>query len=302
MADSANPRAVIGGNNPPIALVIEETPDFGALISEYVAKKYAEWPDKIGKILDDARDLPQKIENDDDLGRTADVIKKLRDMSRAADSLREGAKTPYRAAGAAVDAFFFPLMEKCQRRSKTQRAGAADILQARHDDYQARKLALEQQRRREEAEKAAEEARQAFKKAEEERIAAEEAQKAAARARKPETVATKATTADEKARAANLAETEARIARDKAEAARIETLSKPSDMVRTRSDGGAVSTMATEPYAVVEDYDKLDKTALWPFIKRDAIDAALRSWARTTGHSTQMAGAAIGRKPKSQIR
>ena len=60
--------------------------------------------------------------------------------------------------------------------------------------------------------------------------------------------------------------------------------------------------MATEPYALVEDFELLDKAALWPFIKQDVIEQALRAWARTTGHNQQMAGAKIGRRPKTVVR
>ena len=189
-----------------------------------------------------------------------------------------------------------------QKRDKKQKPGAADVLQARLDSYQERKLAAERERRRQEAEAAAKAAREAAEKAAEERRAAEEAERAAARARKPETAAAKEQVAGQANTAAAAAEAEARLAADRAEVARVETLSKPADIVRTRSEGGAIATMGTEPYAIVEDYDLLDKSALWSFIKRDAIDAALRSWAKLYGHNKPMPGAAIGRRAKSQVR
>lgn len=298
-----NPRAVIGGNlGASLPALIADDPAFADAVSEWATENFGEWSDEATKLLNEARELPKTIDDDEGLGKTADVIKKLRDLSRRMDTTREGAKAPYRAGAAAIDGFFFPLIEKCQRRDKKQKPGAADVLQSRADDYQARKLAAEQERRRQEAEAAAKAAREATAKAEAERQAAIEAERAAARARKPETAAAKEAEAAQADHAAAAAEAEARLAAQKAEAARVDTLAKPADMVRTRSDGGAVATMGTEPYALVEDFDALDKAALWPFIKRDAIEAALRSWAKTTNYSVKMTGASVGRRPKTQIR
>jgi hypothetical protein len=73
-------------------------------------------------------------------------------------------------------------------------------------------------------------------------------------------------------------------------------------MVRTRLDGGGMATMAQETYAEVVDAGALDKDKLWPFISVSEKEKALRQWARTTDHREQMAGASIGRRPKTVIR
>ena len=48
-----------------------------------------------------------------------------------------------------------------------------------------------------------------------------------------------------------------------------------ADLARTRSLHGAVSTLQRNWVCRVTDYNLLDRDALWPFIHRDAIDAAL---------------------------
>jgi mono/diheme cytochrome c family protein len=50
-----------------------------------------------------------------------------------------------------------------------------------------------------------------------------------------------------------------------------------------------------------EDRAKLDKEALWPFFTDAEIEKALRAWAKTTGHRTQMEGAKIGFRAKARV-
>ena len=95
---------------------------------------------------------------------------------------------------------------------------------------------------------------------------------------------------------------ETELAIGKAEQAHIDTLAKPADIMRTRGTDGTLSTMATEPFAEVTDRDQLDKAKLWPFFTDEAIEKALRAWAKTTGHKVSMDGASIGKRPKSVVR
>ena len=105
--------------------------------------------------------------------------------------------------------------------------------------------------------------------------------------------------AEQQAFAAGLA---ASAAADQAEAAYVETLAKPAELMRNRGADGTLTTMARENYAEIVDEAQLDKIALWPFISLDAKEKALRQWAKTTGHSKQMSGAAIGSRSKSVVR
>ena len=125
---------------------------------------------------------------------------------------------------------------------------------------------------------------------------------AAERARKPETTVAKSAMADLAESAASGSKIEADLALGKAEEAHIATLAKPADLVRTRVDEGPTVTMATEPYAIIEDESLLDRDRLWAFISLDAKEKALRAWAKTTGYNHPMAGAKIGRRPRSVVR
>ena len=287
-----NPREVIGGNQPDFAL--EEVSRLQ--VDYHAAATLA------SELLEEARALPPEIEDDETKGRYSSLIKRIRDHTKLLDSYHGAEKAPHLRRGQGVDQFFFGIWDKLARRDRKAKAGALDVLTARLTDYDTRKLREEQERRRKIAE---EEARIAADKAAEARrleAEAEAARLAAERARKPETAAAKAAVAEQAEAAVPAARVEAEVTAGKAEAAHIETLAKPADIMRTRGEDGTLSTMATEPYAEVEDRDLLDKARLWPFLSDDAIEKALRAWARTTGYKVPMPGAKVGRKPKSVVR
>ncbi len=131
---------------------------------------------------------------------------------------------------------------------------------------------------------------------------AREKQEEADRARKPAIIEQKQEAAAEVSTEASTAKVQAAITTGKAEAAHVDTLKKPADIMRTRGDDGTMTTMATEPYAVVEDEALLDKEKLWAFIPLAAKEQAFRAWAKNTGYTQQMVGGKCGRKPKSQVR
>ena len=60
--------------------------------------------------------------------------------------------------------------------------------------------------------------------------------------------------------------------------------------------------MQQETYAEIEDAGKLDVSKLWMFVPFDAKQKALNAWARSTDWREPMAGARVGRRPKSQVR
>lgn len=288
-----NPRAVIGDN---------KSPDYAARVTSALAADYAASAEAVAKLLDEAREAPTSIENDEQMGVLARLVKNFRDATSRLEAFRVAEKEPHFRAAQAVDGWFFALIDKCARRDRKAKPGAADILQARIDDYQQRKLAAEQERRRLEAEKLRREAEEKARREAEERQKAEEARLAAERARKPETAAAKEAIAEQAEQAASAAKVESHAAAEKAEDAYVETLARPADIVRTRVDEGPLVTMQRVGYAEIEDETKLDKEKLWPFISLDAKEKALRAWAKTTGHGQQMAGAAIGHRNKSAVR
>lgn len=280
----------------------DQTTDYAAEMQTALEGRYFNLADEVAKALDEARELPAKVDDDDTLGAVGRVIKRLRDLDGRIESFRVGEKEPHLRRGNAVDSFFHALRDKLTRRVKGNQAGAIDVLQARADDFMQRKRAAEEARRRAEAERLAREAREAQEKAARERREAEEARLAAERARKPENKEAKGAVAAEAEAAATTAQIDAAVVAGKAEAAYVDTLAKPADMARTRLEGGVTATMATEPYAEIVDSNLLDKEKLWPFIAEDAKAKALRAWAKTTGHAQQMPGAAVGKRAKSVIR
>lgn len=288
-----NPRSVIGGN---------KGPDAAKLVAEALERDYAETIKNVSDLLAQARDLPKEIGDDEQMGAVAKIIRGLRDTTSRLKAFHVAEKEPHLRAGQAVDSFFFALIDKCARRDRKNKPGAADVLQARLDDYQQRKLREEQERRRREAEEAARKEREAREEAERKEREAEEARLAAERARKPEHIEAKGEIATAKEDEASTAKIEAQIAAEKAEEAYVGTLSRPADIVRTRVDEGPLVTMQQVGYAEIEDSSKLDKDALWPFINEDAKEKALRAWAKTTGYRKEMAGAAIGHRNKSAVR
>lgn len=291
-----------GHNLLPLPHQIRSEEDLPALVTEYLGEEFGRFPKQVTELLDEARAIPKVIENDADMGKAAAVAKRLRDLTKEIESTHAAEKAPYLRSGQSCDSFFFTLWDKCVRRSKTSNPGAADILQARVDEWTQKKWRAEQAKRDEEARKAREEAdvrrkaeEAAQRKAEEDRLAAE-------RARKPETAAAKGAVADLAEANASAARVEADLAADRAQQAHIDSLAKPADMVRTRTDSGALVTMGREGFALITDETLLDKDILWPFISEKEKEKALRSWAKNTGFNKPMEGAEIGFRNKTVIR
>lgn len=243
-----------------------------------------------------------KIVDPESKGIAASIIKRTRDAAKRFDGVRELEKMPHFRRGQGSDQFFNGLIDMLTRRDRKNRPGIADSLQQELTEYDTRILMAEQERRRKIAEEEARKQREAQQAAAKAAQEAEEKRLAAERARLPETRETKQEAAAVAGEAASAAKIEEAVATDRAEAAYVGTLAKPADIMRQRGEDGTLTTMAREFYAEVVDATKLDKGALWPFISLDAKEKALRQWAKTSGHRQQMAGAAIGDRPKSVVR
>lgn len=299
-----NPRAVIGSNNPPISEVLAMfavDENFSQTIADYLKEKYASFFNDATTLLGEARALPRPITSKEERAKYPPVIKRIRDLKGKFEAFHELEKAPFWRGGQACDQTFFGTIDKLMRRDKKANAGAADILGAELTDYDNRVLAEEQERRAEEARKAAAAARAA----EQERLAAEakaaELAAAAERARKPETQAVKQEAAEQAVQAVSAAKVEQTVAFQQAETAYIETLAKPADIMRDRGEDGTMSTMAQETYAEVDDYEKLNGALLWPFVSAKEKEKALRAWAKTTDYRKPMAGARVGRRNKTRV-
>lgn len=294
-----NPRAVLGDN----------LPDWAKETADRIAREHAGKVALLDELLSEARQQPKEINSDDEALEAGALIKRFRDLDARLENSRAVEKEPHLRSGNAIDAFFNALRDKIGRRNKNDRkaaAGATDVLQARIDDHQERKLAEETRRREQERLAAERAAREAREKAERERREAEEAAAAAARARSPERIEQKTEISEQRAAEAIAAEVEAKAADDRAEEARMATLAKPSDMARVRgtdaAGAGVTLTVAQEPYSIVTDRMLLDKAALWPFFTDAEIEKALRGWAKTHGHREMMAGAEVGFRRKGVTR
>lgn len=304
-----NPRAVTGNN---------EAPDYAQRVTADMTRDYAEISKTVTDLLNEARAAPATVNSDEEMGVCARIIKRLRDTAARAEAFRVKEKEPYLRGGEAVDTFFHSMIAKCARQphKKTDKPGAADILQAHVHDFNERKLA-EETRKREEAERIARDnaARaEQVRLAEEQRLRDEEQKRldslaAAEASKKPKTAEKHEAKAAE--HAGNIAVqggkvAEARAIEDAARAdlsdARAASTAKPADMVRTRLDDGVTSTMAKEPFVQVVDATKLNFLTLAPFFKADHIEMALKNWAKTTQYKTPMTGAIIEMRRKTVIR
>jgi hypothetical protein len=303
-------RLKIGGNSPPLARSIAaEEGDFALVVTAFLEDEYAKQPKIVQSLLEEARALmcdPEtgklKKIDDETKGKVTSLIKRMRDTAKALNAWHDKEKQPYLRGGQAVDQFFFGWIDKLTRRDKKNKAGAADVLNDELTDYDTRILEAERERRRLAAAEEARIAQAAYDAAAKAEREAEDARLAAERARKPEIAEQKETVAEQKEAVASEAKVDAALAAGRAQEAHIATLVKPADIMRTRGADGTLSTMATEPFAVVENEALLDRDKLWPFIPLAAKEQAYRAWAKTVGYNQQMAGGTCGRKPKSTVR
>ena len=294
MNDLSNNLRAVPGDNSGV--------DFARIMTDQLAVDYKGTVADAVALLEEARSAPKEINDDETAGKVAAIVKRLRDLAKTFDAYHKNEKLPHKTRAEACDQFFFGWIDKLARRDKKNAAGAADILFARFDDFQQRKLRAEQLKRQREADEAADRERIAAAAAAEAARVEEEARLSADRARAPAQIEKKAEAAQEAAVEADSKSVDHIIATDKADAADLATKAKPADIVRTRFDDGVMGTMQTEKFAEIVDRKLLDKEALWPHIKTEWLQTALNLWAGTTGHAEQMPGARIGKRPKSRIR
>lgn len=288
-----NPRATPGSNTNP------ET--YGQQVTERLEKDYAGLRMSVSDLLAEARRLPAAIDNEDQLGEYATVIKKARDLKTRIEKVHGDEKLPFLRGGQACDTFFFADVERLTKRNKTGKAGALDVLLQRVTNYQTIKEEQERARLRAEAVERQRIADEAAAKARREAAEAEEARLAAERARKPETTAAKGAVADIKEAAATEAKVEATVAATEARDAQLATHASAADLTRTRVAGGHTVTTKQVPFVEIVDRDALDKAAIWPFIKEEHLLAAVKAWAKVGDHKKPMAGATIEMRSEGMV-
>lgn len=296
MSMEAESRRAVAGDNQATAAAER--------VTEYLERDYSSLRTEVDALLEKAREAPKEVATDEDATTLGLLVKQIREASARAEAFRETEKAPHRLSADAIDAFFFSIRERLARRNprdRSQKPGAADVLQARIDDFLERKRIEEENRRKAEAERLAREARQKADAEAHARREEEETRLAAERARKAENIAARTIEADQAAATAAAAMVDAEVAKEQAQEAHIATLAKPADMSRTRGDG-VLLTQAREAYAIVVDRTKLDWAKIVPFFTDQEVDKAVRGWARVTNHGQTMEGAEIGFRRKGVTR
>ena len=200
-------------------------------------------------------DLPETVETKAQHDAVADAIAKARGYAKHVETARTSEKEPYLRSERAVDGFFRPFGERLDKIQSSLRSRLAAYLRKVEDEKrrEAERVAAEQRRKADE-----------LRRAEEKRRADAEA------AKRDETKARHTAVADTLAKAREQEEGAA-VALEAA--AKV----KPADLARTRSEQGSLSTLKEVWTFAVEDYDAIDLNKLAPYIKRDAIDQAIRS-------------------------
>jgi hypothetical protein len=233
--------------------------------------------------------------SDADSATVATAVVQIRDLSTRIEKVRVDEKEPYLRSGQAVDQFFKSFQDKL--------AKTVSILHARVHAYNAAKLETER-RLRAEAERAA---REAAAKAEAERQEAErqrrEAEAAAARARTEENRVKREQEAAEARAREEQARQQEQAAREAASDARMEAKAKSADIVRQRvDDAGRIITMRQVLHVEIVDRNKLDKEALWPVLRDEDLDRAVRALVKARGPSFRMDGVLIEMRDDTSIR
>jgi hypothetical protein len=300
MSFSENPRAVAGGN------LSNDAPDFAKMEVERLTDDYGQLGVTVSGLLDEAAAIPERIEDDETKGRVASLIKRMRDATKRIEGFHDLEKQPSLRRGQGVDQYFFGLWDKIAKRAKANRDGAADVLQRRLTDYDVRKLAEEQERRRKIAEETARVERLAIAEREKAEREAREKTEAAERARVPAKIEEKTFDAAKAAAMAAAARVEETVAAAAAEEAHVATLARPADIMRQRGDDGTLSTMGTEKFAELFDRSIVDLEKLRPHFAFADLEKALRGYAASVNYSgdasVQIAGARFGKKPRSSVR
>lgn len=143
-----NPRAVIGGNEPPLEeriaaefreALLTEKADFMVLLDQLLGKVNPD-PEKASDLGSVHR---TKCDNDEQFGRCGDLVKRLRICEQLVDAVHATVKRPYWDAGKAVDA---------EKNAFFGRIGAGKrMVQTLMDDYTAEQLRLKRQQEAEDA-------------------------------------------------------------------------------------------------------------------------------------------------------
>lgn len=278
----------IGDNNPP-RFAVPVPPD----ITSTLKADFARQLDDIAAQANLCKSLTKDIGNDEELTTASDAFADLRKKRKAWESHREGEKVPFLAAERAVDGYFVPVRDRIDTILRE--------LEAKCGAYLERKQAQERERRRQEAERLRQEEQRRQAEARELQRQQEELERKSREAR----------TAQQRERAAIQAESKAaEVAEVRAGANTLGNMAlradeaaggKAADLARTRGEA-SLSTLAERWTFTVEDFELVPLDQLRPYLKRDAIEAALRAFVKVHRDTKPIAGVSIFPERKANIR
>ena len=234
-------------------------------VTNLLKRDYAHLDDERNRLKKRSEGIPLEITGKEDLEKVATLVLDIRNLDDRAESHRKAEKLPHWEKGKAVDGFFNSMRQDVN--------AIADDLHKRTNEYQRKLRAAEEKKRAAEEKAAKEEAERLRLKAE--------------RARKPETKM--------------IAQVDAAAAQYRVDqAAQNGGRAKPLQH-RFQGSNAMVSEQQVG-YARVTDYEKLPLDMIRAYINREALDIAVRAFARTTGHKVPLAGVDIGFESNAVIR
>lgn len=254
-----NPRAVSGGNRPPITAFYKEQND---ILPGYLAEDNADIAARVAELQAAFTRAPSEVTNDDLAGKVADFIAQVGKCAKQAEAKRVDAKAGPLTAGRLIDGYFQKqILEKLDaiKRPLTDRLTAFERVKA-----------AEERKRREEAERIAREGAMRL---------AREAETAAAAIRDTKSL-------DD----AIAAENAAALMRAEAAKALETATAKAAEMSVVRGDFGASSSLRTQWKAHAEDWNKVDLNAFRSLIGVEVLQKAANAHARLYKDSKPVVG------------
>jgi hypothetical protein len=255
LAPAADREVTPLDNRPPLISTDELMVDHSAIVA------------RVGELEAEAAAQPHRVNNDDEQGALQDVIKRIDDHSKVIEAKREDVKGPFLTASRIVDGFFKALSEPKRGGTPGRLEIIRNRLAAIGGDYLRRKEAAERLEREQAA---------ARQRAEEQRLRDEAAAAELAAARLRER--NRPTAAVEKETVADIRTEQAAHAGARASELETQAAARPAELARTRSALGSLGTLKAEWMHTIEDIDLVPLEMIASYIKREAIEVAVRAF------------------------
>ena len=239
-------------------------------IADRLAVDYTDLLVEVEALASQANEAPRKITSEEDQAIVAGLVASARKLRARVDGARVAEKEPYLSGGREVDSFFKASIERMDR--------VAAAFQRIADDH-ARAAALEARRKADEA-----------------------AAAARAEAQRQREIAERAAAA-ERSKVAAKAEDKAVLADAKAEEAERAAAAPASDLIGKSITGDGLSVTGREVWAFeITDYAEINLNALRPYLKRDAVEAAIKQFVKFNTNTQPLPGIRIFADVRAAIR